>query len=52
MPAMGFSGRVVFPTLAPTSSVLPLATQTIAEHRMYLPLAAIIAGIVVRVACP
>ena len=39
-PVMGFVGAWFFLTLAPSSSVVPLATQTIAEHRMYLPLAA------------
>jgi len=48
-PPWGFVGAWFFLLLAPTSSVLPLATQTIAEHRMYLPLAAIIAAIVVGV---
>jgi tetratricopeptide (TPR) repeat protein len=48
-PPWGFLGAWFFLLLAPTSSMLPLATQTIAEHRMYLPLAAIIAGIVVAV---
>src|SRR5437762_2394805 len=48
-PPWGFLGAWFFLLLAPTSSVLPLATQTIAEHRMYLPLAAIIAAIVVGV---
>jgi tetratricopeptide (TPR) repeat protein len=37
--ALGFAGAVFFALLAPTSSVVPIATQTIAEHRMYLPLA-------------
>jgi tetratricopeptide (TPR) repeat protein len=46
-PPWGFLGAWFFLLLAPTSSVLPLTTQTIAEHRMYLPLAAIIAAIVV-----
>jgi protein O-mannosyl-transferase len=39
-PALGFLGAWFFLILAPSSSVVPLATQTIAEHRMYLPLAA------------
>ena len=39
-PALGFVGAWFFAILAPSSSVVPLATQTIAEHRMYLPLAA------------
>ena len=48
-PPWGFLGAWFFLVLAPTSSVLPLATQTIAEHRMYLPLAAIIAAVVIAV---
>jgi Flp pilus assembly protein TadD len=40
-PAAGFVGAWFFLILAPTSSVIPVATQTLAEHRMYLPLAAI-----------
>ncbi len=39
-----FLGAWFFLLLAPSSSVLPVATQTIAEHRMYLALAAVIAG--------
>jgi tetratricopeptide (TPR) repeat protein len=38
-PAWGFLGSSFFLILAPSSSVVPVATQTIAEHRMYLPLA-------------
>src|SRR5436190_17567511 len=48
-PPWGFWGVWFFLLLAPTSSVLPLTTQTVAEHRMYLPLAAIIAAFVVGV---
>ncbi len=40
--AEGFLGACFFLLLAPSSSFVPVATQTIAEHRMYLPLAAII----------
>jgi tetratricopeptide (TPR) repeat protein len=40
--APAFIGAVFFAILAPTSSVVPLVTQPIAEHRMYLPLAAIV----------
>lgn len=40
-PALGFVGAWFFMILAPSSSVVPLATQTMAEHRMYLPLAAV-----------
>jgi tetratricopeptide (TPR) repeat protein len=39
-PAAGFLGAWFFGILAPSSSFVPLTTQTIAEHRMYLPLAA------------
>jgi tetratricopeptide (TPR) repeat protein len=41
-PALGFLGAWFFVILAPSSSVVPLVTQTIAEHRMYLPLAAVV----------
>lgn len=40
--ALGFVGAWFFAILAPSSSVVPLAKQTIAEHRMYLPLAAVV----------
>jgi tetratricopeptide (TPR) repeat protein len=40
---LGFPGAWFFLILAPTSSVLPIVTQVAAEHRMYLPLAAIVA---------
>ncbi len=42
-PRLGFLGAWFFLILAPSSSVLPLVTQTIAEHRMYLALAAPVA---------
>lgn len=38
----GFLGACFFLLLAPSSSFIPVATQTIAEHRMYLPLAAVV----------
>ena len=41
-PAIGFLGAWFFLILAPTSSVVPVAGQPMAEHRMYLPLAAVI----------
>jgi tetratricopeptide (TPR) repeat protein len=50
-PVLGFLGAWFFLILSPSSSVVPLVTQTIAEHRMYLPLAAVIllgAGLLVR----
>ncbi len=40
-PKVGFLGAWFFAILAPTSSVVPVVTQTVAEHRMYLPLAAV-----------
>jgi tetratricopeptide (TPR) repeat protein len=46
-PAIGFVGVWFFGILAPTSSVVPLANQTIAERRMYLPLAAVVTMAVV-----
>ena len=48
--------QMVFPLvaavilLAPSSSVVPVATQTVAEHRMYLPSACVIGGVVAVVA--
>jgi tetratricopeptide (TPR) repeat protein len=41
-PVAGLPAAAFFLLLAPSSSVVPVATQTIAEHRMYLPLAAVI----------
>ena len=42
----GFLGACFFLTLAPSSSFIPVATQVAAEHRMYLALAAVAAGVV------
>ncbi len=42
-PRVGFVAFSFFAILAPSSSVVPLVTQTMAEHRMYLPLAAVVA---------
>lgn len=47
--AIGFIGAWFFAILAPSSSIVPLAKQTIAEHRMYLPLAAVIVLVVLAV---
>jgi tetratricopeptide (TPR) repeat protein len=44
--AAALLGAWFFLILAPSSSVVPVATQTMAEHRMYLPLAAVVAGTV------
>ncbi len=43
VPALAFLGTWFFITLAPTSSVLPIATEVGAERRMYLPLVAVLA---------
>ncbi|HEY1793166.1 MAG TPA: tetratricopeptide repeat protein [Opitutaceae bacterium] len=44
-PALGFLGAWFFAILAPSSSVIPVVTETMAEHRMYLPLAAVAAAV-------
>jgi tetratricopeptide (TPR) repeat protein len=46
-PAAGFLGAWFFAILAPSSSIVPIPVQTVAEHRMYLPLAAVVALAVV-----
>lgn len=43
----GFAGVLFFLVLAPTSSILPIVTEVAAEHRMYLPLAALLSLIVI-----
>ncbi|SDR88572.1 tetratricopeptide repeat protein [Opitutus sp. GAS368] len=45
-PALGFLGAWFFVILMPSSSIVPLIGQTVAEHRMYLPLAAVVAAVV------
>lgn len=44
---LGFPGACFFCILAPSSSIVPVVTQTGAEHRMYLPLAAVTALIII-----
>lgn len=46
-PVLGFAAAWVFIILAPSSSFLPLTTQTEAEHRMYMPLIAIVAVLLI-----
>lgn len=46
----GFAGACFFLLLAPSSSFVPVATQTMAEHRMYLALAAPVAIVCVTMA--
>jgi protein O-mannosyl-transferase len=47
-PALGFLGVWFFLILAPTSSFVPVA-DAVVEHRMYLPLAAVVTLVVVGV---
>jgi tetratricopeptide (TPR) repeat protein len=46
-PLLGFIGIWFFAILGPSSSIIPIASEPIAEHRMYLPLAALVALVVV-----
>jgi protein O-mannosyl-transferase len=46
---IGFLSAWFFLTLAPTSSIMPISTEVGAERRMYLPLMAIVALVVVGV---
>jgi tetratricopeptide (TPR) repeat protein len=48
-PRVGFLAAFFFAVLAPSSSIVPVLTQTMAEHRMYLALAAPL-GLVVIIA--
>jgi len=47
-PALGFLGVCFFVLLAPTSSFVPVA-DLVVEHRMYLPLAAVVVVVIVGV---
>lgn len=42
-PTLGFAGAMAFLLLAPTSSVLPIVTEVVAERRAYLPSVAVLA---------
>jgi Flp pilus assembly protein TadD len=44
---LGFAGAWFFLILAPSSSVVPIATELAAERRMYLPLVAVVTVVVV-----
>jgi protein O-mannosyl-transferase len=48
-PTIGFVGAWFFAILAPTSSVVPVANQPMAESRMYLPLATVIVLVVLGI---
>jgi tetratricopeptide (TPR) repeat protein len=41
-PSAGFLGACFFLLLSPSSSLVPVASEVAAEHRMYLPLAAVV----------
>ena len=47
--ALGFLGAWFFLILAPSSSIIPIITEVASEHRMYLPLAAVVLLAVVAV---
>jgi tetratricopeptide (TPR) repeat protein len=48
-PEIGFLGACFFIILAPTSSIVPIATEVGAERRMYLPLAGLVVLAVVGI---
>lgn len=48
-PWIGLLGTSLLLILAPSSSFVPVVTQTVAEHRMYLPLAAVVVFLVIAV---
>ncbi len=48
-PRLGFLGAWWFVILAPTSSLIPIATEVGAERRMYLPLAGIVVLVVLGI---
>jgi protein O-mannosyl-transferase len=48
-PAVGFLGAAFFLILAPSSSVIPVATEVMAEHRMYLPLIPVVVLVVLGI---
>ncbi|HQU34627.1 MAG TPA: tetratricopeptide repeat protein, partial [Thermoanaerobaculaceae bacterium] len=43
---VGFAGIAFFVILAPSSSVIPILTEVLAEHRMYLPLSCVLGVLV------
>jgi protein O-mannosyl-transferase len=48
-PALGFLGASFLVILAPSSSVVPVVTETMAEHRMYLSLIPVVALVVIAI---
>ncbi|MBZ0154547.1 MAG: tetratricopeptide repeat protein [Planctomycetes bacterium] len=49
-PWLGFCGAWFFLLLAPTSSVLPIVTEVVAERRAYLPMLAVLVPVLLLVA--
>lgn len=49
VPLLGVFGIWFFLTLAPTSSILPISTEVGAERRMYLPLVAVLAVVMLGI---
>jgi len=45
-PWWGFCGALFFLLLAPTSSLMPIVTEVLAERRMYLPMLAVLVPVV------
>ena len=50
-PGIGFLGASFFAVLAPSSSIVPVVTETMAEHRMYLPLIPVVVLAVLGIQC-
>jgi tetratricopeptide (TPR) repeat protein len=48
-PQLGFLGISFFAILAPSSSLVPIATETMAEQRMYLPLIPVVILVVLGI---
>lgn len=46
---VGFLGTWFFVILAPSSSIVPIVSEVAAERRMYLPLVAVVAAVVIAV---
>jgi tetratricopeptide (TPR) repeat protein len=48
-PALGFLGACFFAVLAPSSSIVPVASEPVAEHRMYLALVPVVVLVVLGI---
>ena len=49
-PWSGWLGALFFLLLGPTSSVMPIVTEVVAERRMYLPMLAVLVPVVIAIA--